>query len=120
MGGRLRAIRKRGELTMAKRRRTPRPLGSREITLLNLYSNCQLGMTPQAFSSKWFVNRQQLSQICRCSIATANRWFLRENSTPPELHHLHALALMDFLLENYETIPQSLKQKLCPPQRENR
>jgi len=105
---------------MAKRRRVPRPLGSREITLLKLYSNCQLGMTPQAFSIKWFVNRKQLSQICRCSIATANRWFLRENSTPPELHHLHALALMDFLLENYEKIPQSLKQKLCPPQRENR
>jgi hypothetical protein len=38
----------------------PRPLGEREQNLLQLYSHCQLGMTPQRFYSKWQVSQERL------------------------------------------------------------
>ncbi|MBD1890507.1 hypothetical protein [Coleofasciculus sp. FACHB-SPT9] len=39
---------------------SPRPLGQRELELIQLYANCQLGMSPRAFEAKWNVTRSHL------------------------------------------------------------
>ncbi|NEO98718.1 MAG: helix-turn-helix domain-containing protein [Symploca sp. SIO1C4] len=90
-------------------------LGARELNLISLYSYCQLGMTPQRFYSKWEVTHEQIALICSRSISTVRGWFRRGSSyrrpTPNDLRHL---ALMDFLLEHFEEIPEELWQLLCP------
>jgi hypothetical protein len=94
----------------------PHPLGDREKNLLQLYSRCQLGMTPQEFYSKWEVSQDQIASICERSISTVHNWFRTgQNYRSPLPSDLRHLALMDFLLEHWEDIPQELRNQLCPP-----
>lgn len=91
-----------------------RNLGSRERTLLNLYSDCQFGITPTTFYAKWNVTHAQMARICGCSESTVDRWFQQgQSSQPPEPVYLRRLAEIDFLWEHYEQIPEPLKQQLC-------
>ncbi|NEQ64322.1 MAG: helix-turn-helix domain-containing protein [Symploca sp. SIO2D2] len=94
----------------------PRPLTQREQYLIQLYSNCQLGMTPRRFYAKWRVNQDAIASICSRSISTVQGWFTRGRSyrhpQPADLRHL---ALMDFLLEHFEEIPEELINLLCSP-----
>ncbi len=96
---------------------TPRPLTSREQGLIDRYSYCQLGMTPQQFYAKWNVSQEAIAAICSRSISTVRGWFRRgrsyRRSTAIDLRHL---ALMDFLLEHFEQIPEDLRRALCYPQ----
>ncbi|MFN6566041.1 hypothetical protein [Dendronalium sp. ChiSLP03b] len=39
----------------------PRPLQVREQNLIDLYSHCQLGMTPKNFYAKWDVNHEAIA-----------------------------------------------------------
>jgi hypothetical protein len=95
-----------------------RPIRRRERKLINLYSYCQLGMTPQQFYSKWNVNHEVMSLICARSISTVRRWFQRgRNYRSPHSADLRHLALMDFLLEHFEEIPEEVRTLLCPPDR---
>ena len=92
-----------------------RPLGEREQNLLQLYTKCQLGMTPQHFYSKWEVSQEQIAYICARSIPTVRNWFRSgQNYRSPLPIDLRHLALMDFLLEHWEDIPESLRNQLCP------
>lgn len=104
---------------MTKRKRlsptTPRPLTQRERTLIALYSQCQLGMTPQQFLAKWAVTYEEVASICSRSVLTVQRWFSKgRNSRCPQPTDLRHLALMDFLLEHFEEIPKALFELLCP------
>lgn len=95
----------------------PRPFTERERTLITLYSYCQLGMTPQQFYAKWDVTHNELALICSRSISTVQRWFTKgRNSSHPHPNDLRHLALMDFLLEHFEEIPQALFDLLCSRQ----
>ncbi len=93
----------------------PRPITQRERTLIELYSHCQLEMTPQQFYAKWQVTHSELACICDRSDLTVQRWFSQghtsRNPQPTDLRHL---ALMDFLLEHFEEIPEALFDLLCP------
>ncbi|MCC5623690.1 hypothetical protein [Nostoc sp. CHAB 5715] len=60
----------------------PHPLKQREQDLMQFYSYCQLGMTPQQFYSKWQVNHEQMAQICSRSLFTVRRWFARVDIYP--------------------------------------
>lgn len=92
----------------------PRPLSRRELNLIQLYSYCQLGMTPMRFYSKWEVTYEQIALICDRSTSTVRRWFLRgSNYHPPHSTDLRHLALMDFLLEHFEKIPSEFRNLLC-------
>ena len=94
---------------------TPQELGQREIKLLRLYCGCQLGMTPYAFYAKWSVTHAQIAQICGCSEPTVNRWFSQgKTRRSAEAIHRRKLAEMNFIWEEYERIPQRLRQHLCP------
>lgn len=94
---------------------TPQDLRQREITLLQLYCGCQFGMTPYAFYAKWNVTHAQIAQICGCSEPTVNRWFSQgKTRRSAEAIHRRKLAEMDFIWEQYERIPQPLRQHLCP------
>ncbi len=104
---------------MTKRQRPfpshPRPLTQRERSLIALYSQCRLGMTPQQFRSKWQVTYEDLAAICSRSVLTVGRWFSQgRNSRCPSATDLRHLALMDFLLEHFEEIPKALFELLCP------
>ncbi|AOX04272.1 hypothetical protein BJP34_12515 [Moorena producens PAL-8-15-08-1] len=92
----------------------PRPITERERILIDLYSNCPLSMTPQEFYGKWQVNQEDIGQICFRSTHAANTWLAQgaryRSPSPDSLHHL---ALMDFLLENFEAIPKELLNRLC-------
>ena len=105
-------------LIMPKTRRNsidPRPLTERELTLIAIYSYCQLKMTPQEFYAKWDVTYPQIAVICHRSLSTVRRWFKRgDNYYPPTHSDLCHLALMDFLLEHFEEIPPSLFKLLYP------
>jgi hypothetical protein len=98
----------------------PRPLSQQEQDLIQFYSCCQLGMTPEQFYSKWQVSYEMLAQICSRSLSTVQGWFAKgrhyRRPTPTDLRHL---ALMDFLLENFQDIPPELLIKLCFPDRRN-
>lgn len=93
----------------------PRILQERELTLIQLYNQCQLGMTPKEFYNKWAVTYEQIALICSRSNSTVRRWFKQgsshRNPSPNDLRHL---AIMDFLLEHFEEIPASLWRLLCP------
>jgi hypothetical protein len=94
-------------------------LTQRERNLIELYSDCQLAMTPQHFYRKWSVNHEQIAVICKRSKGTVDRWFSQGgNKHYPTSNDLRHLALMDFLLEHYEDIPPQLKDLLCPPHRD--
>lgn len=96
-----------------------RPLTQRERDLIQFYSNCQLGMTPQRFYAKWPVTQEILAAVCSRSISTVQCWFSRGRSyrrpQPADLRHL---ALMDFVLEHFEEIPTELINLLCFPNQE--
>ena len=98
----------------------PRPLTSREQHLIELYSYCQLGMTPQRFYGKWGVSQEAIATICSRSLSTVRCWFRKGRSyrrpTPTDLRHL---ALMDFLLDHFEQMPPELTNTLCLSQQEN-
>lgn len=95
-------------------RPNPRTLTQREQNLIELYSHCQLGMTPMKFYAKWSVDYAAIASICSRSISTVGRWFTRGRNyrrpTPTDLRHL---AIMDFLLEHFEVIPSELLNLLC-------
>jgi hypothetical protein len=94
----------------------PQTLTSREQNLIDLYSNCQLGMTPRGFYQKWSVNYEQIARICLRSTSTVQRWFARGgNYRRPTTTDLRHLGLMDFLLEHFEEIPAEVLELLCPP-----
>jgi hypothetical protein len=93
----------------------PRILTQRERNLIELYSNCQLGLTPMRFYAKWSVRYQEIASICSRSISTVERWFNRgRNYRRPTFNDLRHLAVMDFLLEHFEEIPAQLLSLLCP------
>jgi hypothetical protein len=92
------------------------PLRTREQTLLNLYSGCQLSMDVFEFYRKWDVTQRQIATICGCSIATVERWFGSQRQTP-ELIYSRRLAEMDLIWELWEQIPGQIREQLCP--REN-
>lgn len=92
----------------------PRILTQRERNLIDLYSNCQLGLTPMRFYAKWSVRYQDLACICSRSTSTVDRWFSRgRNYRRPTSNDLRHLAIMDFLLEHFEEIPSQLLNLLC-------
>ncbi|MGF1496972.1 MAG: helix-turn-helix domain-containing protein [Elainellaceae cyanobacterium] len=101
----------------------PRPLTPEEHTILDLYSHCQLGMTPQEFYAKWQVNQEAIATICSRSTSTVRRWFSKgrhyRRPSREDLRHLAiALAMRsiiaNFLLEHYQEIPSHLREILCP------
>ncbi len=98
----------------------PRPLTAHEQQLIDRYSYCQLGMTPQAFYAKWQVSQEAMAAICDRSVSTVRRWFSKDHSyrspSPSDLRHL---AIMDFLLDNFDQIPETLKNVLCPKEPED-
>lgn len=92
-----------------------RPITQREENLIRFYAHCSLGMTPQHFYAKWDVDQGDIALICLRSKSTVQRWFSRGRvsrcPTPNDLRHL---ALMDFLLEHFEEIPDYFRNLLCP------
>ena len=90
-----------------------RKITVREKRLISLYKNWQFSMTPEQFYTKWGVTYKDIARICDRSDSTVRNWF-RSNS---ERHHptrndLLRLALMDFLLEHFEEIPEQILQWL--------
>ena len=89
-------------------------LTDREHTLLKLYLNCQFGLSPSAFYSKWDVTHAQMAKICGCSESTVDRWFLNgKGHRAPKPIYLRRLAEINFLWEHYEKLPVFLRQSLC-------
>jgi len=88
---------------------TPRKIEERELRLMALYSQCQLGMSPQKFYGKWDVTYEQMAEICCRSISTVKGWFKKgrhyQRPTPADLRNL---AVMDFFLEHFEKIGDRL------------
>ena len=96
----------------------PRTLTQQQRDLIELYSNCQLGLTPMKFYAKWSVRYEELASICSRSTSTVERWFNRgHNYRRPTFNDLRHLAIMDFLLEHFEEIPSQLLNLLCSPNR---
>ncbi|MEC4812222.1 MAG: hypothetical protein SAK29_02930 [Scytonema sp. PMC 1069.18] len=94
----------------------PRPLQTRELHLILLYSNWEFGMTPKQFYTKWAVSYEQIASICSRSDSTVRGWFKHSrNQRKPTRNDLLHLALMDFLLEHFEEIPGQLLHLLCFP-----
>lgn len=97
----------------------PRPLTPREQLLIDWYSYCQLGMTPQTFYAKWQVSQEDIAVICSRSVSTVHRWFRKGRSyRRPNAVDFRHLALMDFLLDHFDQIPDNLREALCPTDRE--
>ncbi|MEQ8956815.1 MAG: hypothetical protein RLP02_02640 [Coleofasciculus sp. C2-GNP5-27] len=97
-----------------RRRHNPRPINQREKYIIDLYCYCELGMTPRQFYSKWDVTYEQLSHICSRSLGTVQCWFKRgKGYYTPQPVDLRHLAILDFLLEHFEELPQSLIKLLC-------
>ena len=91
-----------------------RPINQREKYIIDLYSYCELGMTPKQFYAKWDVTYEQLSHICSRSLGTVQCWFNRgKRHYRPQPVDLRHLAIMDFLLDHFEEIPPSLINLLC-------
>ena len=92
----------------------PHTLTDRERNLIAAYSQCQLGMTPKQFYGKWAVSYEEIAFICSRSDSTVRGWFKKGKNrrfpTPVDLRHL---AVMDFLLEHFEEIPEALTTLLC-------
>ncbi len=92
----------------------PRPLETRELRLISRYSNWEFGMTPTDFYAKWAVSYEQIALICSRSDSTVRGWFkqgkFRRYPTRNDMRHL---ALMDFLLEHFDDIPEQVLSLLC-------
>ncbi len=96
----------------------PRPLTTRELKMIEFYSSCKLGMTPIEFHRKWGVTHAQIALIAARSVSNVHFWFARGRLyRRPTSNDLRHLALMDFLLEHFEEIPDELRNLLCPPHR---
>ncbi len=92
----------------------PHPITKRENNLIQLYSYCSLGMTPEQFYAKWDVDYGDIALICSRSQGTVGRWFSRGRTRrSPTVNDLRHLALMNFLLEHFEEIPEKLRNLLC-------
>ncbi|NEO91343.1 MAG: hypothetical protein F6K56_14335 [Moorea sp. SIO3G5] len=92
----------------------PHPITEREEILINLYSYCRLSMTPQEFYGKWQVKQADIGKICCRSTHAVNRWLAQgARHKSPSSDSLYHLALMDFMLENFEEIPKELLNRLC-------
>lgn len=100
---------------------SPRPISPREKILIERYSYCQLGMTPQSFYAKWQVSQEEMAAICSRSVSTVRRWFRKGRSyrRPTEVDLRH-LAMMDFLLDHFNQIPIDLRRTLCSTEQEDR
>ncbi|WP_414859111.1 helix-turn-helix domain-containing protein [Nostoc sp. KVJ3] len=71
-------------------------------------------MTPKNFYAKWDVNHEAIARICSRSLSTVRRWFSKgRNYRSPMPSDLRHLALMDFLLEHFEEIPEECLNILC-------
>lgn len=91
----------------------PRSLGAREIRLINLYSHWEFSMTPQEFYAKWAVSYEQIALICQRSDSTVRGWFKQGKlQRHPHFNDLRHLALLDFILEHFEEIPDQVMQIL--------
>jgi len=94
----------------------PRPITQREEYIIDLYCYCKLRMTPRRFYAKWGVTYEQISHICFRSLGTVQCWFNRgQDYRPPQPVDLRQLTIVDFLLDHYEELPQSLIDLLCSP-----
>ncbi|WP_287267640.1 hypothetical protein [Moorena sp. SIO3A2] len=92
----------------------PRAITEREEILIYLYSNYRLSMTPQAFYGKWQVNQEDMGNICCRSTYAVNSWLAQgARYKTPSADSLYHLALMDFVLENFEAIPKELLNRVC-------
>ncbi|NJL62861.1 MAG: hypothetical protein HC903_14810 [Methylacidiphilales bacterium] len=84
----------------------PRRITSRELHLIQLYSNWEFGMTPTQFYGKWGVSYEQIALICFRSDSTVRGWFKNgKNQRYPTRNDLLNLGLVDLLLEYFEEIP---------------
>ncbi|MBO9998135.1 MAG: helix-turn-helix domain-containing protein [Cyanobacteria bacterium SID2] len=93
----------------------PRSIGARERLLIRAYCHCCWRMSPQTFYMKWAVTQEQMSEICDRSLSTVRRWFKQgKYYRSPTENDLRRLALMDFLLEEFETLPPPLRDRICP------
>ena len=93
--------------------RKPKVLGERELHLIRVYSLWDFRMTPIEFYTKWDVSYEQIASICYRSDSTVRGWFRHgKNQRHPNRNDLFNLALMDFLLEHFEEIPEHLLQRL--------
>ena len=94
---------------------SPRSLAEHERKLIQAYSYCQLQMTPQQFLTKWGVTYEEISLICDRAVSTVSFWFSRQKyRRRPTRDDMRHLALVDFLLENFDSIPVELRNLLCP------
>ncbi|EDX70837.1 hypothetical protein MC7420_126 [Coleofasciculus chthonoplastes PCC 7420] len=99
-----------------KRPHNPRPITQREQYIIDLYCYCKLKMTPKKFYAKWGVTYEQISHICFRSLGTVQCWFNRgQDHRSPQPVDLRQLTIVDFLLDHYEELPQSLIDLLCSP-----
>ncbi|MEA5499198.1 helix-turn-helix transcriptional regulator [Limnoraphis robusta Tam1] len=72
-----------------------------------------LGISPQKFRQKWDISYQQMADICHCTPGTVQRWFERgRNYRRPSQYSCFKLAIADWLLENYQDIPQELLARI--------
>ena len=93
----------------------PKPLSQRQRDLIKAYSYSQMQMTPQEFVSKWDVNYEEVSLICNSSISTVGFWFSYSvNQRQPTRNDMRHLALVDFILNNFQEIPREFMNLLCP------
>ncbi|MBD2302815.1 MULTISPECIES: hypothetical protein [Nostocales] len=91
----------------------PRRLTTQELQLIDLYSNWDFGMTPKQFYEKWEVSYEQIALICYRSDSTVRGWFKQgKYRRYPNVNDLRHLALMNFLLEHFEEIPEHLRSSL--------
>jgi hypothetical protein len=75
-------------------------------------------MTPIEFQRKWGVTHAQIALIAARSVSNVHFWFSRGRLYRcPTSNDLRHLALMDFLLEHFEEIPDELRNLLCPRHR---
>jgi hypothetical protein len=96
-------------------RTQPQPLTQRERDIIHRYSQCQFGLTPMQFYSKWSVRHSDIAAICDRSVSTVERWFTRgRHYQRPTANDMRHLAIADFLLEHFEDIPPDLLSMICP------
>ncbi|PMB03937.1 hypothetical protein CEN49_21940 [Fischerella thermalis CCMEE 5273] len=87
----------------------PRRITARERYIISLYNNWEFSMSPAQFYAKWAVNYEQIALICSRSDSTVRGWFRNgRNRRYPTSNDLLHLALMDFLLEHFEEIPEQV------------
>jgi hypothetical protein len=88
-------------------------IGDRERRIIRLYCQLQLAMTPEQFYSKWDVTYPIIAEICWRSNSTVHGWFRQgKYQRYPTANDMRHLAIMDFLLENFEQLPTELLQLL--------